>query len=303
MIGSSNAAQERLPEQNAAPRGLVIAVFGAKGGVGASTVAVNLALCAQQRRAQESVALVDLNLQAGDLHLLLGLEPTHRWRGIMRESDRLDATFLMGLLATHTSGLHLLASDYDGLGDTMLNPELVSRAIALLRSLFPVVIADCGHVLQVPARKTLEQASTVLVVTGLEIPAMRRAKRLLDVLKPLLGDTKKIQVLINGLDRNDRELAAEAEKALGHRVAWQIPADSAEARSAIEQGRPLCAISRRNDVVQVYRNLASALTEEKPGETDQEPPAASGWGAKLLTFVKGRSPQASRALRKPEEQP
>lgn len=295
MTGSSTAAQERPPEPNAAPRGLVIAVFGAKAGVGTSTVAVNLALCAQQRRTQESVALVDLNLQAGDLHLLLGLEPTHRWRGMMRESDRLDATFLMSLLAKHTSGLHLLASDYDGLGDTMLNPELVSRAIALLRSLFPIVIADCGHVLQAPARKALEQASIILVVTELEIPAMRRAKRLLGVLTPLLGDTKTIQILINGLDRNDRELVAEAEKTLGHRIGWEIPADSAEARSAIEQGHPLCAISRRGDVVQAYRALASALTDEEPRETAPESPVASGWGAKLLTFVKGRSPRISRA--------
>ncbi|MEK7788132.1 MAG: P-loop NTPase [Chloroflexota bacterium] len=100
MIGSSNAVQEPRPEQVAEPHGVVIALFGAKGGVGASTVAVNLALCAQQQRTKESVALVDLNLQAGDLHLLLGLEPAHRWRGVMRQADRLDATFLMSLLAT-----------------------------------------------------------------------------------------------------------------------------------------------------------------------------------------------------------
>ena len=303
MIGSSNAVQEPHPQQVAEPHGAVIALFGAKGGVGASTVAVNLALCAQQGRTKESVALGDLNLQAGDLHLLLGLEPAHRWRGVMRQADRLDATFLMSLLAKHPSGLHLLASDYDGLGDTVLNPELVSRALLLLRALFPIVIVDCGHVLQAPVRKALEQATTVLVVSGIEIPAMRRTKRLLEVLPPLIGDNRKIQVLINGLDRNDQGLLMEAETALGHRVAWHIPADSTEARSAIELGQPLCAISRRRDVVQAYRSLASALTMSKPSCEHAPPPAAAGWAAKLLALVTRRSLQDSGRSRESGEQP
>ena len=289
MTGSSNAAHDQRIGQAAEPRGRVIALFGAKGGVGTSTVAVNLGLCAQQSRAKESVVLVDLNLQAGDLHLLLGLEPAHRWREMMREASRLDPTFLMSLLAKHESGLHLLASDYDGLGDTLLNPELVSRALLILRSLFDVVVADCGHVLHPATRKVLEQASTVLVVTALDIPAMRRTTRVLEVLKPLLGNGHTVQVLVNGLDRNDQGLVAEAEKALRHRVAWHIPADPAEARSAIELGRPLCAISQRGDVVQTYRHLASALTGEEPPGGDAAPHRAARWLAKCLKLVTRRS--------------
>lgn len=289
MTGSSNAAQDTRTGQAAEPRGRLIALFGAKGGVGTSTVAVNLGLCAQQRRAKESVVLVDLNLQAGNLHLLLGLEPTHRWREIMREASRLDPTLLMSLLAKHESGLHLLASDYDGLGDTLLNPELVSRALLILRSLFDVVVTDCGHVLHPATRKVLEQASAVLVVTALDIPAMRRTTRVLEVLNPLLGGGRRAQVLLNGLDGNDQGLVTEAEKALRHGVAWHIPADSDEARSAIELGRPLCAISQRSDVVQTYQRLASALTEEEAFSGTTPSNGAARWLAKCLQLVMRRS--------------
>ena len=285
MAGSSNTVQEQRASQATEPRGRTIALFGAKAGVGTSTVAVNLGLCAQQRQAKESVVLVDLNLHAGDLHLLLGLEPAHRWREMMREASRLDSTFLMSLLAKHESGLHLLASDYDGLGDTLLNPELVSRTLLILRSLFDVVVADCGHVLHPATRKVLEQASSVLVVTALDIPAMRRTTRVLEVLKPLLGDGPTIQVLVNGLDRNDQELMAEAEKTLRHKVAWHIPADIAGARSAIELGQPLCAISQQRDVAQAYRSLASSLIGEKTLGEDAPPHGAAQWLAKCLQRV------------------
>ncbi len=289
MTGSSNAAQNERTGQATEPRGRLIALFGAKGGVGTSTVAVNLGLCAQQRRAKESVVLVDLNLQAGNLHLLLGLEPAHRWREIMREGSRLDPTLLMSLLATHESGLHLLASDYDGLGDTLLNPELVSRALLILRSLFDVVVTDCGHVLHPATRKVLEQASAVLVVTALDIPAMRRTTRILEVLNPLLGGGRRAQVLLNGLDRNDQGLVTEAEKALRYSVAWHIPSDSDEARTAIELGQPLCAISQRSDVVQIYRHLASALTEKEASSGTTPPNGAARWLAKCLQLVTRRS--------------
>lgn len=268
--------------------GKLIAVIGSKSGVGASTVAINVAACAQQAHPRQAVAVMDLNLYAGDLHLLLGLEPIHRLRALVREPSRLEPTLLMSLLVKHPSGIHFLASDYDGLGDAAPNPELLVRAAQLLCTLFDLVVVDCGTVLNPVTRRVLDHSSAIVLVSTLNVAAMRRAKRMLETLRTSGGNENKLSLVINRYRHENHDVVTASEAVLRQPAAWLIPDDPPVAEAALEQGRPLVALSGRGPLARLYARMTASLMGEPAAAA--EPRWRQAWG-----YVRARWGNESRA--------
>ena len=132
--------------------GRVIAVIGARGGVGASTVATNLAMSVQQLNHREPVALMDLDQLGGDLGLFLDLRTVQGLKHLSKDISRLDETIVRSSLMQHSSGLHLLPSGYEGFEDRVHAPGSTMRVIGLLRLMHRHVFVDCGHVLEPPVK-------------------------------------------------------------------------------------------------------------------------------------------------------
>ncbi len=278
-LQSSQAAIPESPESGRS----TVCVLGAHSGVGVSTVSANLALYAHRRSLNREAALLDLNLHEGDLHLLFGLEPEHHWRELMRDPLIMDPTLLMSVLVKHKTGLHLLASDYDGLREAAVPPDKVGRLCKLAQSLFSMVVIDCGTVLNPAVSMALTSATTILLVVTLDVPTLRRAFRMIAALNTLGHGGERVILVLNRYRREDHGLLEEAEALLGQPVALSIPDVPEEAREAVESGHLLCADTSGGVVVRAYERLAAHVMDAK------QTPAAhpSSWRARWIQRLWG----------------
>jgi pilus assembly protein CpaE len=232
--------------------GRVVAVIGARGGVGASTVATNLAISVHQSKQREAVALVDLDVHGGDLGLFLDLHASQGLGHLTKDISRLDETIVRSTLVRHSSGLHFLASGCEGFDDVKPATGSVMRVMGLLRSIHRHVFVDCGHVLEPAVREALDCADQVIVVTTLSLPAIRRTKRLLELLRVAHYPVAKVGVVVNRYQKDQKDLLAEIETLLGVQMAGLIPNDYAAASEAINHGKPLTIMASKTSIGQWY---------------------------------------------------
>jgi pilus assembly protein CpaE len=232
--------------------GRVIAVIGARGGVGTSTVATNVASAVQQARHRESVALVDLDMHGGDLGLFLDLHPSQGVHHLSKDISRLDETIVRSSLSKHSSGVHFLASGYEGCHELDLKVGSTMRVIGLLRSMHRHVVVDCGHVLEPPVREALDCSDQIILVTTLSLPTIRRTKRLLDALSAARYPAAKIQLIVNRYTNDQQELMTETEKMLETQATGRIPCDYRTASEALNHGRPVTSMAPKTSIGQWY---------------------------------------------------
>ena len=242
--------------------GNVIAVLGVRGGVGASTVATNLAVSVRQARDQEPVALVDLDLHGGELGLFLDVPVSQGLTYLAKDISRLDETILRSTLVRHRSGLHFLASGCEAYDDFIFEPGNMMRVMSLLRSIHRHVVVDCGHVINPSVREVLDSADQVILVTTLSLPVIRRTKRLLEVLFAAHYPSSKLAVVVNRYEKDQKDLVAETEALLGIHMAGLIPNDYASASEAINQGKPLTVMASRTPIAQWYLSGVGSLIGE-----------------------------------------
>ena len=242
--------------------GKVISVMGARGGVGTSTVAANLATAVQHARQRESVALVDLDMHGGDLELFLDLHASQGLHHLSKDISRLDETIIRSSLVKHSSGVHLLASGYGGFDEIESTTGSTMRVIGLLRSMHRHIFLDCGHVLEHAVKEALDCSDTIILVTTLSLPTIRRTKRLLETLGAAHYPAGKVSVVVNRYANDQKELLKETEDMLGVRMAGLIPNDYGTAREAIDHGKPLTSMAARTPIGQWYLKRADQLFGE-----------------------------------------
>jgi len=178
--------------------GRLINVLGSKGGVGTTTVAVNLAVSLAQNIAKESVALIDMNTVFGDIPLFLTLKATHHWGAITNNIDRLDEMFLANVLSKHPSGVRVLPPSSHLNGDRPATPEITSRLITLMKKMFDLIIIDSGQSLTETGLKALSMSDDILLVSILSLPCLHNTNKILRSLSGLRqphGD--KVRIIIN----------------------------------------------------------------------------------------------------------
>ena len=243
--------------------GKVVCVLGARGGVGTSTVATNLAVSVQQAEQREPVTLVDLDMHGGDLGLFLDLHPSQGLKHLAKDISRLDETIVRSSLTKHASGLHLLASGYEGFDELDSTAGSIMRVMGLLRSMHRYVFVDCGHVLEPAVKEALDCSDQIIIVTTLSLPVIRRTKRLLGTLGAAHYPAGKVSVVVNRYANEHKELLSETEDVLSVRVAGLIPNDYETAREAIDHGKPLTMTASRTTIGQWYLGRADHLIAEK----------------------------------------
>lgn len=291
-----NRLKERLKSKegrSSAKGGKIVAFLGAKGGIGTSTLAVNLAMSLRQLNQEKQVALVDLNLDDSDLPLFLDLQPGKGFRDLARDVSRLDAIFVQSLMSKHESDLHLLQSGLTGTERT--TGELIPGGAALhtldvMRSMYDHVFVDCGHSLNPETRETLDFASLVVLVTTLSLPSIRRAKQFLHVMRDAGFDREKLMIVVNRYQSEDAELLQHAEELFEQKVGWLVPNDYPMASSSLNKGVPLTVHAPRAALTQWYLSQAAILAGDKPARSAGAEPGLEGkrsllsryWGG--LTF-------------------
>ncbi|HET6420654.1 MAG TPA: AAA family ATPase [Geobacteraceae bacterium] len=247
-----------VPDEKA--RGKVIAVYYPTGGVGTTTVAVNLAAVLAENGT--NVALVDLNLYSGDISTFLDVNPTYTLSSVTSNIARLDANFLMSVMTRHSSGPYILTEPTEVDESISVTPEQVSRVLEFLKGIFSYVVVDCGGQLAGCTMAIFEHADQILFTTVLSLPAIKNAKRYLYALERRGFYKDRVKLVVNRhLPKADIQIR-DAEKVLGYPVYQSIPNEYAEIITSINKGIPIVKLLPRSNVSRAIVNLAGMLKQQ-----------------------------------------
>jgi len=247
-------------------RGTVFAVVNAKGGSGATTIAVNLALALQT--AQGQTALVDL-APLGHAALHLNLRPQFTAYDAIRNLHRLDSSLMEGFTTRHSGGLQLLAGASSP-SEVQPSPAEFARLFDLLAAYFQFVIVDLSSRMDGVTRLVCDLSQTVLVVAGTDVASLWSAARIQQFLCENNG-RDRLRLVLNRFRKIPGFQENEVETASGLRLLWKVPNHYPAVSGAIDRGVPLMQ-QNRSELTRAFTGLAEKLTET---ETTAKRPAWS----------------------------
>ncbi|MFF2959337.1 CpaE family protein [Streptomyces sp. NPDC057963] len=260
------------------PGGTVITVSGAKGGVGATVTAVQLALAAQA--SGRNVALVDMDLQAGDIGSYLDVQFRRSIVDLSTITD-ISPRVLSDAVFTHGSGLALLLAPGEGESAEEVSDRSARQIVSALRSRYEVVVIDCGSQLQGASAAAIEMADKALLVTTPDVIAVRGAKRLVRMWDRLqIRKAEETVTVVNRFIRNTEIQPQLIEKITGTRTAnTAVPANFKELQSVVDAGR-LHDLDSKSTVKQALWALAGELGIVKVPDKAEKSGAKSGGALK-----------------------
>jgi len=251
-----------------APRGQVLAVINAKGGCGATTVALNTALAL---RKHGSVILLDL-ATLGNLAVHLDVQPTFGVREALQNLHRMDATLLAGFITQTKTEVHLLAGNSSP-AEITASEDALAQLLKLLATLYDYVVVDLSTRFDAIARILAKLADTVLLVTQAEFTCLWTAARVKAFLG--IGQTheQKVRLILNRFGEAPKVGEADIEMRTGCKIGWKIPNQYAAVVSAIDSGEPVVQ-SGNSEMARSYAGLAIELAQQaKTNHTPSSEPA------------------------------
>lgn len=245
-------------------RGKIIDVLGSKGGVGTTTIAVNLATSLIEQDRRRSVVLVDMNLIFGEIPIFLDIGATFNWGEVARNISRVDSTYLMGILSKHPSGVYVLPSPtWLDVGD-VVTPGIIEKLFRLMQNIFDFIVIDSGQNVDEISLKILEMADTVLLVSILSLPCFINVRRLLETFQKLgYPDLDKVRIIINRYHKKSIITLKDAQESIKKKIYWLIPNDYSNSLSAINQGRTIASVAPDAEITANFRRLASTFLEKR----------------------------------------
>jgi pilus assembly protein CpaE len=239
-----------------------VVFYGGKGGVGTSVLAVNLA-CAFARETGARVALVDLDLQFGDLGVLLNLPQTQSISDLVDAIDTIDQDFVADVMSTGPAGIRVLpAATSPELAD-LVTPEHVEKILGLLRTMFDFVVVDTSSHLGDVTLAALDTASSVILVTAPSITSVKSAKLALRLMESISIPTAAITLVLNRCEAHSEFNRESIESHLKFPITIQVPHDPRTIVNSINRGNPFVVSSPEVEASQSVRQLAAHLLPEK----------------------------------------
>ena len=241
MLETINRLFHRLQRGNSrgpsADRGpQVIAVGGAAGGVGCTTLAVNLSATLAKTSGQETI-LVDFDLMLGSVDACLDIMTENTLQGLVQNIDRLDLTLLKRSLVRHSSGLFVLPHPTAMDDAAKIEPETLRRVMTLLKASFPTVVIDTSKGLQSTDFIAYEMADVILIVVQLDLTCLRNTSRLLHLFQQFDGMTERIRLVANRSGSRDSEISLKkAEETLRMPIMCHVPNSSKVFQAARAKG-------------------------------------------------------------------
>jgi pilus assembly protein CpaE len=246
----------------------VYAIIGATGGVGSTSMAVNLG-CALAADKDNTVALVDLDLALGDADVFLDTIPEYTLTDVAQNVSRLDLTLLKRSLTKHESGLYLLPRPVQLEDSRHITPDDMTRVIGLLKATFSHLIIDLSKGFNALDMFALHQADTVLLVTQLDLPCLRNVVRLLMAFKDTPTIDQKVKVVVNRVGYETGQISLKkAQETMGREIFWQVPNDYRVMIEVRNNGVPLIQQAPKAAITQSIGQLADTLAGKQEDAQD-----------------------------------
>ena len=246
--------------------GKVITVCSAKGGVGCTTIATNLAL-ALRHITQASVALVDFDLQFGDVDVLLDLQSGHGVHELVRSADDLDASILDAVMTRHPSGVNVLLPPPNLELLDHLTPDALVAVLKALRKNYDYVVVDIWHSIEDMTLAVMDLSSTLIAVTTPEVTALRDTRRLVDMVQKRPDVKAKVEFVVNRYPSKSAVSLDKIERSLGAKPLCTIPSDGTLVTTAVNEG--VSVLSKQGLAASSLMQLAGALVTSRVVPTER----------------------------------
>jgi pilus assembly protein CpaE len=257
-----NRFVQELGDGEPVGRDRVFIVQGSKGGVGASTVAVNLAV-QLAKVTQKRVGLLDLGFPLGMACLMLDLRPAFTVCDAIENLERLDSHFISGLLIRHKTGVEVLAGTSHAEEWSRLDPSAVVRLVNVAQSVFDFLVIDFGRMYSAEWKPVLAIARAILMVAQADVPSLWALDRHMNDLLAMGLDPERLRVVINRWHRTDNEALERFEKSSKNSIFARLPNDYEQASAATNVGVPLSK-NHGDPLTTEYRQLATHLAGTIP---------------------------------------
>ncbi len=264
-------------------KGRMVAVFSSKGGCGTSFIATNLAASMAAR-----TVLVDLNLQAGDLPLFIGVDPKYSIADLAENRTRLDDALIKSFVTPYSSHLSLVAAPKEADSADEIEPEHVFDVLQKLRESYDYVVLDPQHTFDSITLAALDQSDEILLVLTLDIPAIRSTQRALEIFDRLGYPRKKVRIAVNRWSKQIDLDLRQVEKFLGEPVIGFVPSDYQTAVTSINLGRPLVQSDPGSRIAMEIRRIARTITTGEIPIQEEVKPRRTLWNS----FFKRETSQA-----------
>jgi len=252
-------------------------VTGATGGVGSSSVAVNLA-CALATDPTNSVVLIDLDVALGDADVFLDTIPEYTLADVAQNVSRLDLTLLKKSLTKHSTGLHLLPRPVQLEDAQLITPDSLQRIIGLLKTSFSFVILDTSKSYSSLDMEAIHLADEILMVTQLDLPCLRNVVRLMVTFDDDPSLREKVKIVVNRVGQDNGQISfKKAQETIGRDIFWQIPNDYRVMVQVRNNGVPLLQHAPKAGITNSINQLAAAVSGKNPDEKDERDTKSRRW--------------------------
>ncbi len=237
----------------------LVAVMGTRGGVGASTVAMNLAWLMANDHKRDTM-LVDLDLQGGTIALALDVEPSHGLREVLDNPARIDSLFVTSVATKFAERLHVLAAEEAVDDEVHYNTSAVSVLLDELKKTSAAVIVDLPRNAPGARAVVLAAATEIIIVTDLTLAGLRDAIRLHTMVQQVAPNARVVFVANRDGGREGTVSKTEFEKALGKSIEFILPEDAKANQAAANAGKPVAAAAASSKVTGALKSLAKSIT-------------------------------------------
>jgi pilus assembly protein CpaE len=261
---------EPAPELHApVTEGKIITVMAAKGGSGKTVFASNVAALLARWGDAERVVIADADLQFGDVALVLQVDPKHTVVNAAKEGERLDYQFLETVLATHSSGMRVLAAPLEPAFADEVPTVTYTRILAMLREMFDYVIVDTAPSLDERLLAILDKSDVVLFVVDMDLPSVKNAKLALETLRILNYPANKIRLVLNRSNSKARLDVDEIERSLRLPISASVPSDGLLPAS-INEGIPIVESHPKSKPARAFEDVTRIVMESRQPAPEEQ---------------------------------
>src|SRR2546427_3760521 len=260
------AAGGAAPAEAARPRAdqsQVIFFYSGKGGVGKSLIAANLAV-SMAKETKARVALVDLDLQFGDIGVLLNLDHSQGITDLVENIEHMDPDFIREVMVEGPFGVKVLLSPISPELADLVTVDHIRKIFAEMRKIFDFIIVDSGTHLGEINLEVLDHADRIVVVTSLSIPAIKDTKLALKIFDSLSVSPDRVILLLNKSDAHSEFNKESVEANLRFPITAQIPNDAKLVINSINRGNPFVTTHPESEISQRIRELVAKLMPVVP---------------------------------------
>jgi len=267
-------------------KGLVVAVTGAKGGVGGTLITTHLAA---ELAAIHRVICIDMDFSMGDAATMLDLTPKDNVVDLLPRADRMDERMLTAAVVVHRSKVHVLAqpNDLDKLDD--VSADNVYSVIHAAAKGYQYVLIDCGMRTDAALEMCFGVADIVVLVTTPDVVAVRDAFRRLKLLERVGVEKDRIKLVVNRARRGSFVSQEDIQQNLQMQVSASIADDPKTVEQAINEGKLLREVNRKSEVARDISSLVAIVTGDVDDESPEDDPSSGGSGGGFFSSLFGRS--------------